>query len=564
MLSDAKFYMSDGSAMIQKNADVALSEKMKQIELKRQEQEAQVHAADLGFGYINLENFPIDQDALSLIDESQARALGVLCIFQEMHIRKIVAVHPDEHNVQEFIKQFSNNGAIKVDIMLTSQHSWEEAMKLYARLPKKIVFSDDVTISEDVLSQFQAKIHTLKDLTNALAQVQMTDKVAMILAGGLKSDASDVHIEAEENRIVVRYRIDGILHEVAELPSDTWQQVISRIKLVSKMKINITTKSQDGRITIRLKDDAVDVRVSTIPTAFGESVVMRLLRSSHAAHKFEALGLRGSAYVLLEKEIARPNGMIVTTGPTGSGKTTTLYAIINKLNDSETKIITLEDPIEYKLKGINQSQVDVGKGYTFAAGLRSILRQDPDIVMVGELRDLETADTAINASLTGHLVVSTLHTNDAAGAIPRFLAMGVKPFLLGPSLNAVIGQRLVRKLCEKCKKQTSLVPDTQERVEKLLSELPDAEKAELKTENIFYKAVGCEACQGMGYKGRVGVYEIFQVGDDIEKAISEQHVSEAEMRDIARAQGMVTMAQDGILKALTGETSVDEVFRVTE
>ena len=564
MLSDAKFYMSDGSAMIQKNADVALSEKMKQIELKRQEQEAQVHAADLGFGYINLENFPIDQDALSLIDESQARALGVLCIFQEMHIRKIVAVHPDEHNVQEFIKQFSNNGAIKVDIMLTSQHSWEEAMKLYARLPKKIVFSDDVTISEDVLSQFQAKIHTLKDLTNALAQVQMTDKVAMILAGGLKSDASDVHIEAEENRIVVRYRIDGILHEVAELPSDTWQQVISRIKLVSKMKINITTKSQDGRITIRLKDDAVDVRVSTIPTAFGESVVMRLLRSSHAAHKFEALGLRGSAYVLLEKEIARPNGMIVTTGPTGSGKTTTLYAIINKLNDSETKIITLEDPIAYKLKGINQSQVDVGKGYTFAAGLRSILRQDPDIVMVGELRDLETADTAINASLTGHLVVSTLHTNDAAGAIPRFLAMGVKPFLLGPSLNAVIGQRLVRKLCEKCKKQTSLVPDTQERVEKLLSELPDAEKAELKTENIFYKAVGCEACQGMGYKGRVGVYEIFQVGDDIEKAISEQHVSEAEMRDIARAQGMVTMAQDGILKALTGETSVDEVFRVTE
>src|SRR3989344_1199455 len=331
MLSDAKFYMSDGSAMIQKNADVALSEKMKQIELKRQEQEAQVHAADLGFGYINLENFPIDQDALSLIDESQARALGVLCIFQEMHIRKIVAVHPDEHNVQEFIKQFSNNGAIKLDIMLTSQHSWEEAMKLYARLPKKIVFSDDVTISEDVLSQFQAKIHTLKDLTNALAQVQMTDKVAMILAGGLKSDASDVHIEAEENRIVVRYRIDGILHEVAELPSDTWQQVISRIKLVSKMKINITTKSQDGRITIRLKDDAVDVRVSTIPTAFGESVVMRLLRSSHAAHKFEALGLRGSAYVLLEKEIARPNGMIVTTGPTGSGKTTTLYAIINKL-----------------------------------------------------------------------------------------------------------------------------------------------------------------------------------------------------------------------------------------
>ncbi|OGY71161.1 MAG: hypothetical protein A3H59_01965 [Candidatus Jacksonbacteria bacterium RIFCSPLOWO2_02_FULL_43_9] len=437
-------------------------------------------------------------------------------------------------------------------------------MKLYARLPKKIVFSDDVTISADILAGFQEKIKTLDDLTHALAEVQMTDKVAMILAGGLKSDASDIHIEAEENRIIIRYRIDGILHEVAQLPSETWQQVIARIKLISKMKINITSKSQDGRITIRLKDDAVDVRVSTIPTAFGESVVMRLLRSSHAAHTFEDLGLRGSAYALLEKEIVRPNGMIITTGPTGSGKTTTLYAIVNKLNDSKTKIITLEDPIEYKLQGINQSQVDAEKGYTFAAGLRSILRQDPDIVMVGELRDLETADTAINAALTGHLVVSTLHTNDAAGAIPRFLAMDVKPFLLGPALNAVIGQRLVRKLCEKCKKQTLLAPDMQVRVDALLAELPDAEKAQLKTEKIFYFAVGCEVCNGMGYKGRVGVYEIFQVGDDIEKAISEQRVSEAEMRDIARAQGMVTMAQDGILKALDGITSVDEVFRVTE
>lgn len=556
--------MSDASAPIQKAASAALSEKMKEIEVKRLEQEAQARAATLGVSYINLEHFPIDQDALSLIDEAQARELGVLCVYQEMHIRKLAAVRPDDMRVQEFLKQFSNNGAMKVDVMLTSQHSWEEAMKLYARLPKKIIFSDDVTITEDVLTRFQEKIHTLKDLTSALSEAHMTDKVAMILAGGLKSDASDVHIEAEEHRIIVRYRIDGILHEVAELPADIWQQVISRIKLISKMKMNIISKSQDGRITIRMKDDAVDVRVSTIPTAFGESVVMRLLRSSHAAHKFEELGLRGSAYALLEKEIARPNGMIITTGPTGSGKTTTLYAIINKLNDSETKIITLEDPIEYKLQGINQSQVDAGKGYTFSAGLRSILRQDPDIVMVGELRDLETADTAINAALTGHLVVSTLHTNDAAGAIPRFLAMGVKSFLLGPALNAVIGQRLVRTLCEKCKKQEPLASDVQARVDQVLSELPDAEKATLKEEKVFYSAVGCDACSGMGYKGRVGVYEIFQVGDDIEKAISEQKVSEAEMREIARAQGMVTMAQDGILKALEGMTSVDEVFRVTE
>jgi type II secretory ATPase GspE/PulE/Tfp pilus assembly ATPase PilB-like protein len=255
--------------------------------------------------------------------------------------------------------------------------------------------------------------------------------------------------------------------------------------------------------------------------------------------------------------------MIITTGPTGSGKTTTLYAILNKLNNSETKIITLEDPIEYHLKGINQSQVDHSKDYTFANGLRSILRQDPDVVMVGEIRDVETADIAIQAALTGHLVISTLHTNDAAGALPRLLSMGVKPYLLAPAINAIIGQRLIRKICQECKKEVVLTPETVDRVKKVLEQIPQSAGIKIDLNNLkFFQGQGCPKCQGMGYRGRVGIYEVFNLDADIEKALLGSDMSEYKMRELTAKQGMITMAQDGILKALDGLTTVDEVFRV--
>ena len=366
----------------------------------------------------------------------------------------------------------------------------------------------------------------------------------------------------------VRFRIDGILHDAAELDSKIWPQVVARVKLVSKLKINVEDRPQDGRFTIFMTDEKIDVRVSALPTAYGESVVMRLLMSSAVGLSFEDLGLRGKSFEALKIEISKPNGMILTTGPTGSGKTTTLYAVLNKLNDPGTKIITIEDPVEYKITGINQSQVDYSKNYTFANGLRSILRQDPDIVMVGEIRDLETAEIAINAALTGHLVITTLHTNDAAGTIPRLLSMQVKPFLLAPAINAMIGQRLLRKICEYCKKEAELDNRMLSRVMDILSEIPEESGFQIPKEELkklkFYKGGGCEECQGLGYKGRIGIFEVMTMNKEVETLILTGHVSEYDMRAIGIKHGMITMIQDGLLKAVDGITTVEEVFRVAK
>jgi type II secretory ATPase GspE/PulE/Tfp pilus assembly ATPase PilB-like protein len=297
----------------------------------------------------------------------------------------------------------------------------------------------------------------------------------------------------------------------------------------------------------------------------GESVVMRLLRQTEQGLSLDDIGLRGEAYTLLKRQIERPNGMIITTGPTGSGKTTTLYAIMQLLNEPGVKIITLEDPVEYRLAGVNQSQIDHEKDYTFAKGLRSMLRQDPDIAMVGEIRDLETADTAIQAALTGHLILATIHTNNAAGAIPRFLSMGVKPFLLAPALRAVIGQRLVRRLCSACKKTSTLTPELQARVEEVIASMNDeAKKIVSAKKREWQSPVGCDTCHGIGYKGRVGIYEIFIMSPEVEQIILSGQVSEYDIETLAVQQGMVTMVQDGILKALDGITSVEEVFKVVE
>jgi type II secretory ATPase GspE/PulE/Tfp pilus assembly ATPase PilB-like protein len=326
---------------------------------------------------------------------------------------------------------------------------------------------------------------------------------------------------------------------------------------------------QDGRITVYLAEEKIDIRVSFLPTSFGESVVMRLLRPKTIALEFDNLGVRGKALKELTREVDRPNGMIITTGPTGSGKTTTLYSILKKLNTPDVKIITLEDPVEYKLTGINQSQIEHDKGYDFAKGLRAILRQDPDVVMVGEIRDLETADIAIQAALTGHLVVSTIHTNSAAGAIPRFISMGVKPFLLAPALNAVIGQRLVRRLCPDCKQPVELDPAVLAEVTQELSTIPESsgEKVDVKGIKFFAPPTGqntCKTCTGLGYKGRIGIYEIFPMTKEVEQLILSGNVSEYAIQELVVKQGMITMAQDGLLKAADGLTSVDEVLRAAE
>ena len=316
------------------------------------------------------------------------------------------------------------------------------------------------------LEQVKASVKDFKSFQELLKRKSTTDLVTLLLGLAMKMEASDLHVEAEEGKVVIRVRLDGILHDAAVIEKEFYKQLISRIKLVSALKINVTDNPQDGRFTIKLAGGNIDVRVSTIPTVWGESVVMRLLDQSRKGLDFDKLGIDGVSYEVLKEEMKRPNGMIITTGPTGSGKTTTLYAILTIINEPGVKIITLEDPVEYKLEGVNQSQIDHTKDYTFAKGLRSILRQDPDIVMVGEIRDLETADTAIQGALTGHLILSTIHTNSASGAIPRFVSMGVKPFLLAPACNAIMGQRLVRRVCQKCKIKFELSDSDRKKLKK--------------------------------------------------------------------------------------------------
>jgi len=544
------------------------SEKMKSISVKEKEKEAISAANNLGLPYLNLKGFPISPEAIILLSEKQARDLKAVCFFRGAIDIRIGAVDPTNPELQKAIKQISQQYHGEIKLYLISDKSFESAVQLYRAVPQVRKFVSGVEISEVEIKRYEKEISTFKDLNKKLKEVSITDLLTLAIAAAIKARASDLHIEAEEKGIKLRFRIDGILQDAAELDAKIWPQVISRIKLVAKLKINVADRPQDGRFTIFLSDDKIEVRVSTLPTAYGESVVMRLLMSSAAGLAFEDLGLRGKAFEALKLEIIKPNGMVITTGPTGSGKTTTLYAVLNKLNDPGTKIITIEDPIEYKLPGINQSQVDYGKNYTFANGLRSILRQDPDIVMVGEIRDLETAEIAINAALTGHLVISTLHTNDAAGTIPRLLSMQVKPFLLAPAINTMIGQRLIRRICSACKKVAELDNKTLSRVMAILNEIPEESGYHFSPTELkklkFYRGGGCEQCQGLGYKGRMGIFEVMTMNQEVENLILAGQVSEYDMRAIAVKYGMITMIQDGLLKAVDGITTVEEVFRVAK
>jgi type II secretory ATPase GspE/PulE/Tfp pilus assembly ATPase PilB-like protein len=542
--------------------------KMKNIRIKELEDDTEKKAKSSGVPYVDLVAFPINSDTLNSIPEKIAKTQKVICFFKSDKEVKLGSPNPNNPNLKKILDGLTENTTTgKGEVYLISQNSYDAVFKLYAKFPPPREFIHGIQITGDELKKLQKNLKNFGILNAKLNdEKNITMIFKMMLAGAMQANSSDIHIEAEEKKITLRYRVDGVLHIVATLQKKLWERLDSRVKNIAGLKINVKDKPQDGRITVFLKDnDKLEIRVSTLPTAYGESIVMRLLKSSVTSLSFEDLGLRGKSFEDLKREVERPTGMIVTTGPTGSGKTTTLYAILNKLNNPETKIITLEDPIEYKLEGISQSQIDHSRGYSFADGLRSILRQDPDIIMVGELRDLETAEVAVQSALTGHKVVSTLHTNDASGAIPRFLSMGVKPFLLAPSLNAVIGQRLVRKIHEDCKIEAKPEPETLQKIKELLENLPKNSGYKLDIEKLkFYRGQGCDKCNHIGLKGRIGIYEIFPMTPEIEKEILGGKSSEYKIAEIAHANGMITMVQDGLLKASDGITTAEEVFRVIE
>ncbi len=540
-------------------------EKMASIHISEKEHSTKSQAETAHLGYVDLASFAISPEALTLIPENQARTLSAVAfLFLGSEIR-LGAVDPADPAVVELAYQLGERNQAKVIIYQITAQSLEKALLLYAALPQIKPVVKGVRITDEELDRYRALTKNFPAVQKLLLTASTTDVVTVIISAALELDSSDIHIEAEEAGIKFRLRVDGFLQDAATLPPEAWKKIISRIKLIAGLKLNITDRPQDGRFTIFLKSEKIDVRTSTLPTAYGESVVLRLLRSGAIKIDLEVLGLRQPVFEKLRKEIGKPHGMIVATGPTGSGKTTTLYAILLKLNKKESKIITLEDPIEYKVEGINQSQIDHTKDYTFAKGLRSVLRQDPDIVMVGEIRDLETAEIAIQAALTGHLMLSTVHTNDAAGALPRFLSMGVKPFLLAPALNAILGQRLLRKVHQACKENVTLEADVLARVKKILSEIPSNSGETVNLEQAtFVRGKGCDVCNHTGFKGRVGIYELLLITPDVEQVVLAGSVSEYQLRDLAKAQGMVTMLQDGLLKAAEGLTSVEEVLRVAQ
>lgn len=541
------------------------TKKMQQMGQDTAEQLAATHATQSSVAYIDLRRFPIAPEALGMIPEERARELKAVCFYRDADSFRLAAVAPEDERIAQLKYELEERVHAKSGLYGISETSLEKALALYKAVPKFKKVSRDVKIDASILDKFREEVKSFDALRAKVTEVNITDFVALVLASAVNAKASDVHVEAEKEGIIVRLRLDGVLQEVARVDVERWKQIISRIKLVSGLKINIADAPQDGRFTIAIDGVDVDVRVSTIPTVFGESVVMRLLRPLADTVSVDHMGLTGKALKDLQETIARPNGMIITTGPTGSGKTTTLYTILRTLNTKDVKIITLEDPVEYKLEGIAQSQIDASHDYTFAKGLRSILRQDPDIVMVGEIRDLETAEIAIQAALTGHLLLSTIHTNSAPGSIPRFLSMGVKPFLLAPALNLVIGQRLARRLCESCKKSATLDPETMQKVQEHVAALSPKSGVQIDLAAATWFAPGgveCAACGGLGYKGRVGIFEVMTITDPIKDIMSSVDVAEHVIAKIAVEEGMVPLATDGIIKASQGITTIEEVFRV--
>lgn len=526
------------------------------------EHEAEALGRKNDLPYVDLQLFPLENEEVSLIPEADAKRLG-LVLFKKQSGEALVALqNPTSKEALEYLQKFAGEYGLDLRLYIASLPSLEKAWKTYENHP--LLESLDlmrVSLQGEDLEKFESDFGELLNLKGDVSRIPTSRIIEVILAGAHKLRASDIHFEPEEEKARLRYRIDGLLQEIGHLPKEIYRLALSRIKMLSKMKLNIRDRAQDGHFFIDLSNTRIDIRVNVIPGQHGENINMRLLTREDAFVPVEELGLRGQAYEEVKKQVAKPNGMILNTGPTGSGKTTTLYSLLGNINDPSLKIITIEDPIEYVLPGVVQTEVSKDKNYTFGQALRAIVRQDPDIVLVGEIRDEETADVSINAALTGHLVFTTLHTNNAAASIARMLELGVKPSLISTAVNVFIAQRLVRILCPHCKETYIPAEKTIAAFKKLLSLIPKEAKVEIPTHiKYLYKPVGCKECNFTGYRGRKGIFEVFPVTNKMADLISSL-ASEQEIQTAAVAGGMLTMSQDGLLKVLDGLTTMDEVWR---
>lgn len=525
-------------------------------------------ARDLGVEYLPAAVQSIDKGTLNFITEDVSRRYRMISFAVDGNVHKIAMEHPQDIEALNVLRFLMQKEGAEMTIYLASAAAIDTMMQQYIgaeRALNEAIFS----LGNNDLAGDAVKEEKKPEMKwDVLQDAPIAKLVQVVIKHAVEGRASDIHIEPVDNSYRVRFRVDGMLHASLALPFDVGRAVVARIKILASLKIDEKRKPQDGRFRFEEGDQLIDLRVSTFPVIEGEKVVMRILDKAKGMGNLDTLGLMGRNYEVLTRKIREPYGIILMTGPTGSGKSTSLYAFLSILNQEERNIVTLEDPVEYFLDGINQSQVKPEIGYTFATGLRSILRQDPNVIMVGEIRDGETAELTIHAALTGHLVFSTLHTNSASGAIPRLIDMGIEPFLLASSLQAVAAQRLVRRVCEHCKEPESFPPAIIKRIRKSLEtvSLEEARRygVDLEKEWVFFRGKGCEECHKTGYKGRIAIHEAFEVTPHAQEIITENKGFEAEIAKESVLQGMVTLRQDGLLKALNGLTTLAEIERVTE
>lgn len=555
-----------GSAKRQKEKSEKTKRVLKVMRQASEEERAQRLSVSLRLPYIDLHIVPLHADDVRSIPLEDAKRLSVGIFFRRGKQVRVGMADPADAEALAYVKNLFDEKGWTTEIYVISRSSLEKIFQAYYKTTL-IDHLDHLKfeMTENDLAAFENRFKEVLALRDRIDELPTSEIMTLIFAGAIKLGASDVHFEPREKEVRMRYRLDGVLQDVGMFPTHAYKLLVSRIKMLGSMKLNVRNRAQDGHFSLHIQTkkegDRVDVRVGIIPSRYGEGVVMRILHQGTILLKVEDLGLRGKVYEAVLKQAQKTNGMILTTGPTGSGKTTTLYAFINTLNTPERKIITIENPIEYEIEGISQTEVSQ-KGYTFARGLQAIVRQDPDIILVGEIRDDETADIALNASITGHLVLSTLHTNSAVDTIVRLVELGVKPSLIGPAVNVAIAQRLVRRLCLACRQEYVPAKQTAEMLQKILAVIsPKAGVSVPKKIEKLYRSVGCDSCNRLGYKGQIGIFEALVIDDDIQSMIEDMKTT-GDILHEAMEGGMITMAQDGILKAINGETSIEEVWRV--
>ena len=534
-----------------------------EINREFEERATQERAQKMGMNYIDIEKVMVNTDHLRVLTAEEAFKALVMPFYRIGKKVRLALVHPTDPATQEIIRRLKGEG-YSINVNLASAAGLERALEQYKKIQTTQPIKTENIIEESEIESYQREVENLTQLREKIGQVTAEEALNFINVGALKTGASDIHYQPEEKAISVRFRIDGVLQKVLELDQNTYSYIANQLKYKSGMRLNVSNVPQDGRYFFVVNERKIDVRVSSIPTEYGESFVCRLLDSKKRSLSFEELGFEGRNLEILNYALTLPNGMILVTGPTGSGKTTTLYSLLTEFNKPENKIITLEDPIEYHLAGITQSQINEKRSYTFGSGLRAILRQDPDIVMIGEVRDLDTAEAATQAALTGHVMLSTLHTNSAIETVPRLMNIGLKPFMIAPALSVVVAQRLVRKVCSFCAQQKPVTESERKTLDAAIAEMNKVAPAlKLSVPATLPLGPGCDKCNHSGYLGQVSIAEMFLSDNELkEMMLAEKPVSL--LFEHLRSKGMFTMGEDGILKVLRGQTTLNEIERVTD